>query len=778
MGRGKERANAYRVDWSLTLSVFVVLIASFPIASGQPISSADFERVAFAALPKEAPYDFIKSLTENGEQRWERDLAATPRADEFAIPAKGWRIVLSASAGTPLQLAAEDLKSYLGGLMKTEVSIEREPSLGNWAEMKNAIVAGDRRELSDCAQGEGAPKDYSLIVTASRIVVCGFDERGAMYGLYNLESRIGLRGAPYFPRSLDVTRHSLYRARFTLSGLGWMDWPDRYLAALPRYGFDSIFVSAYVNPTGEPGLPPGGVGTFPQYWDKWKVQDPSRVHDVLQRAARYGLDAYASIIFLNTGAPGQDEDALRKLVHNIVTQFPTIRGYVLLTEGFAYRKWFGADPAVSFDLKDWARHWVQMVQIASEEAHRVNPNIEILAWEYNVPFRPDQVENKKYIINLLPREVIPLITFENGAQYELDGKIAYVNDYSISQAGPSETAAAQIQAAKARGMLAYSKADTWSSWQFATVPHTPSPQQWFARYRALRQYGIDGTLESWSYGFKPNFVAELRAWDSWTGSPPLEELMRQIARRDYGPGAEDLVVSAWDHFSRAVRLLPDTGPSWATSNAVAAPFFFEKPQPRTMTVEHSWQNQNQWTQTSRLNPYWPFTWNFLFLWPDFTNQVNQAEFYTGSFGMDTYQKYLRLAAGELEVGLQNYRRAALGAPKARQNAAFKEVMIAEQMRRMLESASALLEFEDLRFKLGKASRERQLGMLDRMALLLRQEIVRTQSSLDAALRDSRLGYEWEMDYMYTPYVLQEKISLLQLTLASQLPSYRSRLLAH
>ncbi len=144
---------------------------------------------------------------------------------------------------------------------------------------------------------------------------------------------MNLREAPYLPAQLDTTRRSLYKARMTLSGLGWDEWPDPYLAMLSRYGFDSIYASVYVNPNGVNGPPP--------YWDRMKKQDPARVHDLIRRAARYGIDLYCPIVYVFNDDP-ESEAGLRKLVRDIVTEFPEIRGYILLTEGFFYKTWFGA----------------------------------------------------------------------------------------------------------------------------------------------------------------------------------------------------------------------------------------------------------------------------------------------------------------------------------------------------------------------------------------------------------------------------------------------------
>lgn len=42
-------------------------------------------------------------------------------------------------------------------------------------------------------------------------------------------------------------------------------------------------------------------------------------------------------------------------------------------------------------------------------------------------------------------------------------------------------------------------------------------------------------------------------------------------------------------------------------------------------------------------------------------------------------------------------------------------------------------------------------------------------------RDSRLGYEWEQDYFYTPHVLREKLAQLRQVLDVELPAARARL---
>ena len=93
------------------------------------------------------------------------------------------------------------------------------------------------------------------------------------------------------------------------------------------------------------------------------------------------------------------------------------------------------------------------------------------------------------------------------------------------------------------------------------------------------------------------------------------------------------------------------------------------------------------------------------------------------------------------------------------------------MQRMMQSDHAILEFEDLRLQLNKeASAAEKRSILDRMQRIVEDEIARTGLSLLAATRDSRLGFQFEQDYVYTPYSLQEKINVLKETLSKQIPA--------
>ena len=83
--------------------------------------------------------------------------------------------------------------------------------------------------------------------------------------------------------------------------------------------------------------------------------------------------------------------------------------------------------------------------------------------------------------------------------------------------------------------------------------------------------------------------------------------------------------------------------------------------------------------------------------------------------------------------------------------------------------------QDLRFRLARtADRDDMVRLLDQMTSILTDEIARCSDALETARRDSRLGYEWEQDYIYTPDTIAEKLKLLRVTLEQQIPAFRKR----
>lgn len=769
----------------ITLILFVGSSMYSQAPDRAEVTTQAFAREVERVLPPEELYAYHKRLKDSPTHVARRDPEARPQSGEMTLAEDGWKIIWDQRSAPVLQNAVHDFQDYLDKSMGIRVQVQGRPSLDTKSDLTRSVVVATREQLPTCGRVLKGPKDYEIVVTPEGVTVCGGDERGAMFGLYNLEARMNLREGPFLPRDLKTVRHSHYDTRMVFSWMGWMEFSDSVLSHMAHDGFDGIFVSCYANPNGDRTTAETSTEFYARLMFRIRRQDPARVRDLINRASHFGIKVYAPIIYQYLGTP-ESEAGLRRLVGDIVKEFPDIRGYILLTEGFWYKKWGGGHGADKEYVQDWARNWSRAVGIVAEECHRVNPAIEILPWEYNIDFRPQNADLKRYFIQQLPADTIPLLTWENGKSFEIDGMQGYLRDYSVSQIGPAEVTHAQIAEARRRGMRVYSNADTFvCGAQLQTVPYHPFPYQWYERYKALEQYGVNGTLESWTTGYTPNFMAELRAWYCWSDPPPLEQLLGAIATRSFGPRGREPVLKAWDFFSQAIRLVPDTGPTMGTSNSIGNPLFFKEPPARTVTFKYSWTDDVMWMgyMGGEINPYWPFTASRLVFYPDFTNQTNRAELYAqrvSGIGMvkekrvlPVFLKYLRLASDRMEEGLNLYRAAALRSPVAKREKALREVIIAEQIHRMLLSNHAILEFEDLRLKQAAEQDGQQVvALLDRMESILRDEISRTKLSLLAATRDSRLGFQFETDYVYTPYSLKQKLESLHETLESHLVQRR------
>lgn len=731
-------------------------------------------------LPAEELYDYHRHLSTYPVHVLRRDRSVTRKREEMMIPDRGWKLVGGKGNGIVLQHALEDFKDYLHTSQQVEVGLEENASLSNWKRRKRCIVVGTKEQLPGLGFTLKKSKDYEIVATPDRIVVCGYDEPGAMHGLYNIEARMNLREAPYLPVDLQTVRHSLFDTRMVLSWMGWMEFPDRLLSHLAHDGFDGIFAGVYTNPNGDRTTAEASTDFYARLLYNVRPQNPDKVKDLIKRANRYGIKVYTQIIYQYLGTK-ESEEELRKLVREVVSEFPDIRGYVLLTEGFWYKEWLnrGRDKET---MKEWARNWSYAVGIVKEECNKIDSTIEILPWEYNIDFRPQNSEMKRYFVANLPDNTTPLLTWENGKSYEIDGMQGFLRDYSLNQVGPAEVTDAQIDEARKRDMKVFSKVDTFASWQYGTSPYLPCPHQWFDRYQAVEKYGVNGTLESWSSGYKPNFMSHLRAWTCWSDYPDREELLEKAAAQIFGAQQAVDVLKAWEHFSQAIRHVPDTGPNMGTNNAIGNPIFLKTPPARTATYNYSWGDSSK---RSPFNPYWPFTVSRMVFFPDFTNRRNRAEQYARSATgivaseneevLPVFLKYLEMAISEMEKGLLLYRAAAINSPRHKRQKAVKEVIVAEQLQRMMQSDHAILEFEGLRFNLAEEKDSKQFDKtVDRMEEILKNEIQRTELSLLAATRDSRLGFQFEQDYVYTPYSLEEKLGVLRETLDQQIPIIRNK----
>jgi hypothetical protein len=236
----------------VTAAVFIDCSAGSPALLGAEVTTEAFAQEVERLLPEEAPYAYHKRLSEGPlHAPLGGSTIRAAQANELELPRLGWKLIWDQHSGPVLAEAVRDFRDYLATSMQVQVGLDGRQSLATHAELQQCIIVGTRRQLAGGGQSLRGPKDYEIVVSPQRLIVCGYDECGAMYGLYNLEARMNLREAAILPAGLRTVRHSLYDVRLVMSWMGWMEWSDRLLAHLAHDGFDGIFASGYANPNGD-----------------------------------------------------------------------------------------------------------------------------------------------------------------------------------------------------------------------------------------------------------------------------------------------------------------------------------------------------------------------------------------------------------------------------------------------------------------------------------------------------------------------------------------------
>ena len=164
------------------------------------VTTEAFSREVENTLPLENLYDYHKRLSAGPVHVPRRDPDARAKAGELTLPEHGWKLVWNQRSTPVLRGAVRDFQDYLDKSMQIGVEVEGRDSLEKWQSLGRSIVVGTRGQMPGCGTALKGPKDYEILATPERLTVCGYDERGAMYGLYNLEARLNSARGPSCPR--------------------------------------------------------------------------------------------------------------------------------------------------------------------------------------------------------------------------------------------------------------------------------------------------------------------------------------------------------------------------------------------------------------------------------------------------------------------------------------------------------------------------------------------------------------------------------------------------
>ena len=192
-------------------------------------------------------------------------------------------------------------------------------------------------------------------------------------------------------------------------------------------------------------------------------------------------------------------------------------------------------------------------QIA-DAVHAVDRAARVYVWDWGWDRKPDGTEVAEKMCRLLPTEGVSFLTISaRGKPVDVGGTPTMVNEYTLSQVGPSDAARRKWAAARASGIDLAAKVQPSGSWEIASVPYIPVMYNVAEHAFNLRGEGIGGFLLSWTCGSYP--APNLKVFNGVKASDKSPaDVLRRVSEELYGPVAAPLAMTVWktlsDGFSR------------------------------------------------------------------------------------------------------------------------------------------------------------------------------------------------------------------------------------
>lgn len=394
------------------------------------------------------------------------------------------------------------------------------------------------------------------VVVDDTVTICAFDERGLAQAIYDLEDILALRRAPYLEKG-TYYRKPMYSPMLLHSGFAYDAYPNEYLVEVAKSGRDAIMINVRN--------------------DDLDAEHYRRYNEIIERAARFGIDTYAYSNIksnkhpLDIGAREHYEGTYGALFGAC----PGFRGVVLCGESVEFPS---RDERVSdkpyyanyvdgihtgklspgwFPCRDYP-DWLRLIQSV---IYAKRPDADIIFWTYNW-FKADEADRIALIENL-PEGITLQATFEMGGDYKLGDYTDYSADYSLALSGPCDYFTSEAKAASKRGLKMYSMTNTGGrTWDFGLIPIEPMPMQWQKRYKAMEkihdEFGLAGIMECHDYGFTPSFLTRLSKWTFSEPRIPYDKLLRGSLQIEYGSEYLDEITKSLELWSEAITYYTPT----------------------------------------------------------------------------------------------------------------------------------------------------------------------------------------------------------------------------
>lgn len=689
----------------------------------------------------EKAYDFRKKLLQVHEENL-RDASRLAVAEEFMVPQKAV-ISIKGHAGEVTETAVRDFIDFMWKSMMVSARMTADEE---GAEITVALASEVGVDLGEVKSYKG----FMIRTDAKGIRVYGHDERGIAQGLFYLEMLMSFAKAPIINFG-TIRKKPMFSPRMIHSGYGLDEYPEEYLAKVAHEGRDVILVfTKGVNET------PNGYLNF---------------NELIQRAARWGLDVYAySYMVSNMSPEAPEAEAFYENTYGkLFRECPGLAGVTLVGESVEFPS---RDPHVAkgryFETavdgipsdkpsSGWypCEDYPVWLNLLKKVVRKYNQDADIVFWSYNWGNQPEEARVK--LIESLPTDISLQATFEMFQPRYYGKSRGKCADYTLSFEGPGDYFKSEAMAAKKRGIRLYSMTNTGGlTWDFGVIPYEPMPYQWIRRYEAMRkahdEWGLCGLMESHHYGFTPSFISKLSHLVFLEPRESMEEILEKILKAEYGEENYEKVNEALKQWSEAIRHYTPGNYDQYGAFRVGPSYPFNLSSAINLPAEPKAMFGNGIMDPAPIPDCDPRTIPFGLRIRDEKNSLLKM------------QEYMKQGLTLLE-----------SAPK--ENEKLKELInLGKFINRSVITGIHAKDWFVLKYRLYSAAEVAEYGsILDEMEELLNRELKNTEATIPLVEADSRLGWEPSMLYMTDRWHLEWKIRQVRYVLDNEIKKHRTSL---
>ncbi len=352
--------------------------------------------------------------------------------------------------------------------------------------------------------------------------------------------------------------------------------------------------------------------------------------------------------------------------------------------------------------------------------HSAAPEAKVIAWDWGWP--EDKCEG---VINLLPKQCWFMSVSEWSKPFERGGVETKVGEYSISVVGPGPRALRNWEYARNAGLKTVAKVQVNATWELSIIPAIPALDLVAQHAENLSQQSVDGVMLSWSLGGYPS--ENLKLFQSFKRGDKADEVLRNLAREEYGEAVASEVCEAWKACSEGFKEYP-----YHNGVVYFGPQHMGPANPllRVPSGYYATMVGLPYDDLRKWRAVYPAE-----VW------IQQMELAAKGFerGVEILKQALQKVDGELRAKLESlYRRAAIASIH-------------------LQSAAEQGRFVDARNNYytsskNSATRKANIEAMRRACDTQRELITR---ALEIVVKDSSIGYESSNHYFYLPIDLVE-----------------------